>query len=338
MRKTQAALMAAVAMAIALIAVPAASAATEIGDPCLGDHASSYSAATLFQISAPESPFPQASPSDGVVTKWRTTISLLDPMFEALRVVHITEPQKALLVGESPQETLAPGTNVFNTRIPIKAGDRLGLFTFWKGGVPYCTASSMADVVGGFEGNVAAGSTVGFGEFPGEFRVPITAVIEPDADRDGYGDETQDKCPQGAEFHDACPAIGLEVVPIVNKGSVVVLVVADHPAPVTVTGLIGRLGETGRKIKVPRRVPVRAPHFATKLTGGTQSLAGGRIGRFTLELPKRLKAMLALRPPNRLLKMRVVVTATNVAGQITTSSSLVRLKGTARGRSRQLPK
>jgi hypothetical protein len=326
------------AVAIALVVAPTASAAIEIGDPCLGDHASSYSAATLFQISAPESPFPQASPTDGVVTKWRTTISLVAPMFEALRVVRITEPQKALLVGESSQETLAPGTNVFDTRIPIKAGDHLGLFTFWKGGVPYCTASSMADVFGGFEGNVAPGSTVGFGEFPGEYRIPVTAVIEPDADRDGYGDETQDKCPQSAEFHDACAAIGLEVAPIVNRGSVEVLVVADHPAPVTVTGLVGRLGESVRGDKTPSRASVRAPGFAIKFTGGTQTLASGRIGRFTLKFPKRLKTKLAQLPSNGSQKMRIDVTATNVAGQVTTSNSTVKLKGTAHRRAKQLAK
>jgi len=325
------------AMAIALIVAPTASAAIEIGDPCLGDHASSYSAATLFQISAPESSFPQASPTDGVVTKWRTTISLVDPMFEALRVVRITEPQKALLVGESPQETLAPGTNVFNTRIPIKAGDHLGLFTFWKGGVPYCTASSMADVFGGFEGNVAPGSTVGFGEFPGEYRIPVTAVIEPDADRDGYGDETQDKCPQGAEFHDACPAIGLEVAQIVNRGSIEVLVVADHPAPVTVSGAVGVFRGSGSNGKTPRN-PARGPRTDAKLAGGTQTLASGRIGRFTLRFPKRLKAALAVRPSNQSLKMKIDVTATNVAGQITTSSSIVKLKGTAHRRPKQLAK
>jgi hypothetical protein len=337
MLKRWAVLAAGAALAITAIAAQTASAAIEIGDPCLGDHASSYSAATLFQIAAPESPFPQASPTDGMVTKWRTTTSIVDPMFLALRVIRIVEPQKALLVGESPQETLAPGTNVFNTRIPIKAGDHLGLFTFWKGGIPICTASSPADVYGGFEGNVAAGSTVGFGEFPGEARVPVTAVIEPDADRDGYGDETQDKCPQSAEFHDACPAIGLEVAPIVGKGSVEVLVVADHPAPVTVKGVVGTKRGSGSNGKVPRR-PVRGPQTGARLAGGTQTLTSGRIGRFTLKFPKRLKTALAVRPSNQFLNLKLEVTAPNVAGQVTTSSSIVKLKGTAHKRPKRLAK
>ena len=33
----------------------------------------------------------------------------------------------------------------------------------------------------------------------------LSADIEPDADHDGFGDETQDKCPTDATTHDACP-------------------------------------------------------------------------------------------------------------------------------------
>ena len=190
---------------------------------------------------------------------------------------------------------------------------------------------------GGFEGNVAAGSTVGFGEFPGESRIPVTAVIEPDADRDGYGDETQDRCPQSAEFHDACPAIGLEVVPIVNRGSVEVLVVADHPAPVTVKGVVGFSWGIGSNGKVPRR-PARGPRTDAKLAGGTQTLASGRLRRFRLKFPKRLKAALAVRTSNQSLRMKIDVTATNAAGQLTTSSSIVKLKGTAHKRPKRLAK
>jgi hypothetical protein len=121
------------------------------------------------------------------------------------------------------------------------------------------------------------------------------------------------------------PAIALEVVPIINKGSVVVLVVANYPAPVRVTGLIGRLGESGRQHGVRRRAPLRALRFAAKLTGGTQSLASGRVGRFTLAFPKKLKAALTRLPPSQPLTLRIEATATNVAGQITASSSIVKL-------------
>ncbi len=31
-------------------------------------------------------------------------------------------------------------------------------------------------------------------------------MVEPDADRDGFGDETQDACPSSASAQGACPA------------------------------------------------------------------------------------------------------------------------------------
>ena len=38
-----------------------------------------------------------------------------------------------------------------------------------------------------------AGTTNSYGSDP-EGRIPVQATIEPDADKDGFGDKTQDKC------------------------------------------------------------------------------------------------------------------------------------------------
>ncbi len=37
-------------------------------------------------------------------------------------------------------------------------------------------------------------------------KLDASAVVEPDADGDGYGDETQDGCPANGAVHDKCPA------------------------------------------------------------------------------------------------------------------------------------
>ena len=39
-------------------------------------------------------------------------------------------------------------------------------------------------------------------------RADVSASVEPDADRDGFGDETQDGCPTDASTQGACPATG----------------------------------------------------------------------------------------------------------------------------------
>jgi hypothetical protein len=39
-------------------------------------------------------------------------------------------------------------------------------------------------------------------------QIDVSAVLEPDADHDGFGDETQDQCPTNGSTHGPCPATG----------------------------------------------------------------------------------------------------------------------------------
>ena len=108
--------------------------------------------------------------------------------------------------------TVTPNAlNIFAVRLPIKAGQRVGLGF---------TANDMAcAVAAGFAGDatmvkapfdpdtstsfVAAGVLSGG---PGvTFRPNISAVLESDVDGDGYGDITQDGCPQSGKVTAACP-------------------------------------------------------------------------------------------------------------------------------------
>ena len=47
-----------------------------------------------------------------------------------------------------------------------------------------------------------------YSNYGGGYEVTIQYTIEPDADHDGYGDETQDLCPTDATTHGPCPATG----------------------------------------------------------------------------------------------------------------------------------
>jgi hypothetical protein len=56
-----------------------------------------------------------------------------------------------------------------------------------------------------FGGDVPVGATqTATGPFP-NYRVNVAATIEPDADEDGFGDETQDQCPTDASTQGPCP-------------------------------------------------------------------------------------------------------------------------------------
>jgi hypothetical protein len=138
-------------------------------------------------------------------------------------------------------------------------------------------------------------------------------VIEPDADNDGYGDETQDKCPQLATVQALCPVVALSARPIAKKGLVTVLITASSQASVAVAGKVS-LGK-GK---------------TAKLNGGTQVVAPGTIAKFTLLFSKKLKTALKTIPAKRSLSLRLTATAPNLVGAATIRKLKVKLQGQAK--------
>jgi Ca2+-binding RTX toxin-like protein len=112
------------------------------------------------------------------------------------------------LVGRSDLESFTAGiVNFFATRVPVSGGEILGL---------------RAENAGGTYGGLSGDTTIllsGGDPAPGETRsvtglpvpgtlVNVSAVLEADADKDGFGDETQDQCPTDASTQGPCPAPG----------------------------------------------------------------------------------------------------------------------------------
>lgn len=217
-------------------------------------------------------------------------------------------------VGESSVDQVASGPNIFETRIPVQTGDHLGLFGSSSIGTLYCAeepeTENPGNVMGFFSGNPSPGSTATLLGAESELLVPAAAVIEPDADNDGFGDETQDKCPQSAAFQIPCPIITVDSVSVVGKTKVIVYVATNNEAPVKVGGVV-KLGK-GK---------------AAKLSGGTKPVVPGKIAHFTLKFSKALKAALKELPASKKLTLKVTATATNVAGQISKDISKTKLKG-----------
>jgi len=108
-------------------------------------------------------------------------------------------------VVRSPVVTLTPGQlNTIPVRMPVGAGDILALRTVSGG--PRCIESGapgdLVDI-----GNLQDTETSWMPIVTGSLGVVnLAAVLEPDADGDGYGDASQDSCPQLTAFHDSCPA------------------------------------------------------------------------------------------------------------------------------------
>jgi hypothetical protein len=305
----------------ALLPASSASGATTFGDACIGDDAT-REATTIFQIAAPGNPLPLAAPADGVITRWSSAVdpSLTFGIPQTLKILRVTGPTTAQVVAEDSTRSVTGSANAFDVRIPVKAGDRLGIFGPAPFGTILCESTDPGNRTGGFSGSAAVGESREFISVPDKYRLPVAATLEADADQDGYGDETQDKCPQDAAVQTACgtlaipparvPPVRLDAVPQAAKGRVVVLVATNADAPVTVAA----------RVKVGKGK-------TANLTAGPAAVAAGQLGRFVLSFPKALKAKLAKLERKKSLVLTVTASATNSAGVLSTDVSTVKLKG-----------
>jgi len=291
----------------AILGAPSALAATVIGDQCTGDDLETNAA--TFEFSALGNPLPTAAPSSGVVTKWGVDVIPFEGSLPlAIQTVRIISTNQLQVISES-NLVVVGGNNSFDARVPVQAGDRIALHGREGQETLVCETGSEEAHLAVFD-PVGPGSTTLFEQGNGPFRVPVTASIEPDADNDGFGDETQDACPQSATTQVACPVVTLSTSATATKKAVTVLLTGTSPANVTVNGKVS-LGK-GKK---------------AKLKAGTKAVAPGAFTKFKLKFPAKLIKRLKELPPSKKLTLKITSTAPNVAAAPTKKTIKVRLKG-----------
>ncbi len=220
---------------------PAAGAAQQIGMTmfpditpgamnCLKETAPQNNTATLiqYQRQAGSTPLYTVPAGGGVVTSWAHMppgpIGFAEVIaLQMLRPIGGTQFQ---VIGQSAEESVVisqlgdPVYSSFPTRIPVQAGDVLALAVAHQGNVAYCLEAAPPDNLGdktreldgtGDSGNnkpsPTLGSTLDFATpaaVEQSARLDVAAMIEPDRDGDGFGDETQD--PDGGGGTSAPPA------------------------------------------------------------------------------------------------------------------------------------
>lgn len=203
-----------VALAVALIAPAAAAAAVTLGQspPTAGTPATMecklpppQPRADLVQITNTTGN-PYAVPAGGgVITSWRTSTSTGSAQ---MRLRLFTQAGSTVTPqAESDLESLTPTSTSFATRIPVTGGELLGL-SIMPGatGVDcYNYNTAPADVVGvAYAGPIGSSETLLGSQ--AQLLANVSAQLEPDADGDGYGDETQDACPTEATNQGPCNA------------------------------------------------------------------------------------------------------------------------------------
>ena len=322
MRRRCGAVLATVVMA-SLAGAPNAAAGTEVGNDCQGT--AFMANTTLVQIArAPGSQLPPIVPAAGIVTKWKVNaFPFAGSQLERLKVLRDTGAANEFqVVDESAPAAVTSGENVFEARVPVQQGDRFGVYGGPAGGALYCATLNPGDTMGTLAGDASLGGAFTFTAAP-EFQAAVSAIVEADRDGDGYGDDTQDECPQSSAFQGPCPLIKLSSTAIARRGSVSVFVTASPAAAVTVVG-IAYAGKKGSR--APGRFEIRSE---------PQTASPGELTAFTLALPAKLKSKLAKLPRKRSLRMEVTASAANLRGIETASTTIVKLKGQAPARPRR---
>ncbi len=140
-------------------------------------------------------PYSGGAPSDGVITKFR--IHANGPGSSVtFRLADITrqnpDSAQSRIVATGPTVTIAGTGEIeeFPARVPLKQGNHLAIDTSTAQAV---YASSGSDFTYVYAPPLADGAALRASDAVTE-ELLVAATYEPDADKDGYGDETQDQC------------------------------------------------------------------------------------------------------------------------------------------------
>jgi hypothetical protein len=175
--------------ATALTAAPSgASAATTIGQTVSPGNCTA--GPTRLQTTSPGNLY--AAPSEGVITSWSFQAGSAVPSLK-FKVGRPAGGNLYTIIGESALVT--PAANILNTfpiQISVQAGDLIGFYVGVAGqcgitGIPGFVHSAAA-------GDVTPPNQATFNPLPDQMvQLDVSARLEPDCDKDGFGDETQDQ-------------------------------------------------------------------------------------------------------------------------------------------------
>jgi hypothetical protein len=287
----------------------------------------------------------QVPAGGGVITSWTVwtkadaqatsayTLELLSPAAGGDYTVSARDSQQITTSADG----IAAGHTV-PARIGAAGGELLGVWVGDNGSlaVPLTTSDDDAS---GLDSNHATDpalqSTVHFTPLTRR-RLLLSAVLEPDADRDVYGDETQDACPADATAHVApCPV----APPNLNPGKTPITVTApDKTSPRLTAG--AHTAKLSRSGAIAFRLT--STENATGTATGTISLPkGAKVVRFkrakvtlTANRAATIKLKLAKKDAARVrralgrhsrLKAKITLAAHDAAGNATTKRLTLKL-------------
>jgi len=282
-------------------------AATLIGQPnCATDVGGGPP--TMFQgTSSPSVSY--VIPSSGVITRWG--VNRVGYMSEGLTTALLAERSGntfTIVAGSAYERAESNVKSEWPTRMPAKTGQYFGV-SGYNSSITLCQTNDANDEIrydGSFDyvGAVFAGIAIP------QNQAMVWASLEPDADSDGYGDETQDKCPQSAAYIDACPVLSIGQQLAFKKNTISVLATATVDAQLTATATV----------KLPKSGKSKARTVTIK--GKPAAFKAGKLKTIKLKLPSSVKDALKAK---KKLSATVSLTGNGLANTATASAK-VKLK------------
>lgn len=294
-----------IALSLATVAAPAG-ASTRIGSTCGADSdASNYVVADSATGTAL---------SGGVVTKWGLN-SLSGATYYSANLLVLSPngtPNGYSVASVTAALPVKLGANAIASRIPIKPGQVIGIW----GEAAALTCSGGSTTARAFAAPTlpAAGATLppalAISNVPALF-----ADIESDVDGDGFGDESQDLCPQSAQLQIACPTPVLTARTISTRKAFKARVSADVAATIAASATLKLPAKKKKKAKI------------LTLKSKRINAIGGVKTELTIKYPKTLKTALAALSKKKSLKLKVSITAAGLLSN-DVEKITVKLRGT----------
>lgn len=298
-----------------LLATPGAPASSEAGWNCTAT--GSEAGWTLLATPHEGSPVsPLVKESSGVIVGFALRVG--PGLGQVVQQLGVFRPSGSeyTKVAESAAETFPEGFTQYPARIPVQAGDLLGLHgpveTLYCGGGP----SAL------FDGAIAVGETKAFAT-EGAIKPPVSAVVEADVDGDGYGDQSQDDCPSSALFQTDCPLVALTIGDVEVKRRAILIDVGNN----TEASVEAR-GEVRWRVLPPGARPSSVAKLVrVGLMAAARTVRPGATALLRVPLPKPVLRKLGRLLPRQALRARIDVKGTNLANYVGTHELKVRLPG-----------
>ena len=199
----------AVGLAGLTVAGPAG-AATQLGQVSPADPPDSPECAGANSAQVSTSLLLYTVPSPGVITSWSHRGNDGSAGSGRVQLWSPAGGTTYTLVGRSEAESFTPGVvGTYATRIAVNAGDLLGLRTEAGAGCYYQVMNPSNAIRTAAGPDPAPGDSVVLSSPGPSLQLNVSAVLEQDADGDGFGDETQDCDPASAAKAEDCapPAV-----------------------------------------------------------------------------------------------------------------------------------